>query len=169
MAQQIREPKHREHGRPRYQKGCQCAACVAEGMSDPCRCTTCIGDNRAYSRRNKRLRSMNGGQPVAEAPHPGGIRVERDPGKLVETLVEQELRSLTSADKMPGLGAAALAMARVLDDPSSVPQHPGAAGQLLRLIVTIRNHSAKRDGGAQPRRSSGLAERRGALQSVPPA
>ncbi|MEO7260266.1 MAG: hypothetical protein ABI047_03250 [Jatrophihabitantaceae bacterium] len=109
---------------------------------------------------------MNGGLPVEGAPTPG-VRVERDPEKLVETLVGKELGELTSAAKMPGLGAAALAMARVLDDPTSVPQHPGAAGQLLRLMVVIRNHG-KRD--AKPTRErSGMAERRGELHSLPSA
>lgn len=169
MAQQSRSPQHREHGRPRYQKGCQCPQCVADGMSDPCRCAPCTTANREYSRRNKRLKSMNGGQAVAEAPHPGGIRVERDPGRLVETLVGQELDALPAAEKMPGLGAAALAMARVLDDPSSVPQHPGAAGQLVRIVMIIRNQGVRREGGKEPRQGGGgLAERRGALRSVSP-
>lgn len=142
MAQEIREVKHREHGRPRYQKGCQCADCVAAGMSDPCRCTVCVEANRAYSRRNKRLKSMNGGLPPEGLPPAPGIRAERDPDKLVETLVTKELGLIEKgAQLMPGIAATALAMARILDDPTSVPQHPGAARQLLTLMQVIRRAS----------------------------
>lgn len=164
MAQEKREVKHREHGRPRYQKGCQCPACVAAGMSDPCRCTTCVEANRAYSRRNKRLKSMNGGLVPEGLPQPPGIRAERDPEKLVETLVTKELDLVKAgAELMPGIAATALAMARILDDPTSVPQHPGAARQLLTLMQVIRRAAENK------RPQSRLAGHRVGPRGVPAA
>ncbi len=133
----VTSTKHREHGRPRYQKGCPCQACVKAGESDPCRCTVCIEANRAYARRNARLRALPGGK-ANPATQPSQRRVERDPAKLVETQVAEELASLGSATQMKGLAAAVLAMARVLDDPTATPQHPGAAAQLRMLMKDIR-------------------------------
>lgn len=44
----------------------------------------------------------------------------------------------------PGMAAAAMAMARVLDDPTAVPQHPSAASQLRTLLMQLRRGEAAR-------------------------
>jgi hypothetical protein len=51
-----------------------------------------------------------------------------------EEAVRQQIDELGVMGDRPGLCAAALAMARVLDNPKAVPQHPAAAGQLVRTL-----------------------------------
>lgn len=132
-------PTHREHGRPRYQKGCQCQACVEAGTTNPCRCQVCVAANRSYKRRNDQLRVIPGG---AAAPA-GGPRAERNPDLLVENRVQAELNLIGQAAKdKPGLSAGALAMGRLLDDPLSGPQHPAAFGQLRAALKEIRGVQA---------------------------
>jgi hypothetical protein len=48
--------------------------------------------------------------------------------------VRQQLDELGVIEDRPGLCAAALAMARLLDNPRAVPQHPAAAGQLVKML-----------------------------------
>lgn len=156
--------KHVDHGRARYQRGCKCAECVNQNVSVPCRCVICLAANRDYSRRNKRLKSANGGIPVAEVPAPPGIRVERDPARLVETLVAEEIELMPAAKTMQGRAAMALAMARVLDDPTSVPQHSAAAKTADDLMERIRRagESKAKSGAAK----GSMAQRRAKLQGL---
>lgn len=85
--------------------------------------------DRLYQREYKRRRA-------AESYQAGSA------GSTVE-MVESELAS------MPNLPAAsvavALAMARVLDDASAVPQHPAAAGQLRQVMGELRAVKAPAD------------------------
>ena len=46
----------------------------------------------------------------------------------------------------PGLAAGALAMAKILDDPCAVPQHPAAAGRLFDVLEEL-HRCAPRQGG----------------------
>lgn len=155
-----REVKHREHGRARYQNGCKCPTCMAAGVTVPCRCQKCTEDNRAYARRNKRLKVLNGGVPVEHVPPPPGVRVERDPRKLVEARVQQALDMLGPvAEEHPDLAAGALAMGRLLDDPTSTPQHPSAVGQMRALMKDLRVAKAAADrpsgaGGERPQKAT---------------
>lgn len=137
---------HREHGRPRYQKGCGCDDCVKAGIDAPCRCPTCVSANRDYSKRHARLHTIYGGKDGRVAPATAR-KPERDPEKLVETQVRAELTLLPRSAQMPGMSATALAMARVLDDPTAGPQHPGAAGQLRAIMKEIRASSSAAAGG----------------------
>lgn len=59
-------------------------------------------------------------------------------GGVVRDLVQRELDSLPASKVMLASTAAALAMADVLDDPSAVPQHPAAAGQLRQVVAELR-------------------------------
>lgn len=129
--------KHRECGRPRYQKGCQCGECVSAGDTAPHRkCPTCVKANRDYSKRHARLTSIAGGK-VEDLPP--GPRPERNPARLVETAVEEQIELLGDlAVKEPALAAAMLAAGRLLDDPTAGPQHPAAIGQLRMTLKDIR-------------------------------
>jgi hypothetical protein len=55
-----------------------------------------------------------------------------------ELMVQSELDGMPQAVSLPSLRAAALAMARVLDDRTAVPQHPAAAGQLRQVMAELR-------------------------------
>ena len=76
------------------------------------------------------------------------------PAATVVDLVQAELKALPQSVTLQASVAAALAMARVLDDPAAVPQHPAAAGQLRQIMAEIR--SAK-----MPEQKSKLAMIRG--------
>lgn len=70
--------------------------------------------------------------PIGAPPAPAG----RDDSVLAA--VEEEVAQLPLARKHPADVAAAKAMARVLDDSSSVPQHPSAAARLKVLMDGLR-------------------------------
>jgi hypothetical protein len=97
---------------------------------------------REHQREYRLRKAAEAHEAVAPPP------VTDEPVSAVE-LVWAELRSLPAAKGLQSLVAAALAMARVLDDPSAVPQHPAAAGQLRRLCLGLR-----RRGFGRPRRGS---------------
>lgn len=58
--------------------------------------------------------------------------------RSVEERVQAELDTLPQAAAMEASVATALAMARVLDNRTAVPQHPAAAGQLRQVMAEIR-------------------------------
>lgn len=68
--------------------------------------------------------------PASATPDPVG------PGP-VESTVEDEIGGL-AADARPGLAQAALAMARILDNPKAVNQQPAAAKVLAALLDKLR-------------------------------
>jgi hypothetical protein len=64
----------------------------------------------------------------------------------VEAAVRAEVQEFGSAVR-PGLVAAAIAMARVLDNPKAVSSQPPAAGQLVNILNQLR----KSAGGVKPK------------------
>jgi hypothetical protein len=120
-----------EHGsRYRYSKGCRCDACAES--------------ERIYQ-RNYRLRGggpqVMGRLPADDLPEGAGP---------VESGVQAEIAGLV--DIRPGLAQAALALARILDNPNAIPTKPAAAKTLAGLLDKL--HSA------------GAPARRGHLASV---
>lgn len=77
------------------------------------------------------------------------LRDEAEANKVTGTDVQDgvraELDTLPQAAQMLAASATAMALARVLDDPDSVPQHPAAAAQLRMTMAEIR--AAKMLGG----------------------
>lgn len=97
-------------------------------------------EKKRRQRAAKRLQAMNGGlpvRPVADDP----TTTKRDP-RSCESQVQAELTSLPGSRVMQGSAAAALAMARILDRPDAVPQHPAAASQLRQIMAEIRGAQA---------------------------
>lgn len=135
---------HRSHGRPRYQKGCSCPACVNANLTEPCRCSVCVEANRVYARNANRkskivqlVPDLVVGQKVAPPAEQLFAQIE----------VQKELDLMQNAAlKAPGLAVTALTMARLLDDPNASPQHPAAASQLRAVLSQIRK--AGEGGGA---------------------
>lgn len=59
--------------------------------------------------------------------------------RSVQEGVLDELQRLPASTEQPGLAAASLALARVLDDPGATPQHPAAARALGDLLGRLRD------------------------------
>jgi len=73
-------------------------------------------------------------------------RKRRTGQQSVEAQLLLELATIGTAEQMRGLSAAALAMARVMDDATATPQHPAAAGQLRMILKDIRAGVGKSKG-----------------------
>jgi hypothetical protein len=107
--------------------------------SKGCRCDDCAEAARIYQ-RDYRLRKPDC-QGVPDLPH-----LEPGPGP-VESGVHAEIDGL-AAQARPGLAWAALALARILDNPRAINQHPAAAKVLATLLDKLRSASARgRRGG----------------------
>jgi hypothetical protein len=102
----------RPHGTARYRTGCRCEVC-----------------KKAHADANRRYRTTGS----------TAVTVELEPTDTsTREAVERELRSIPSADDHPGLWAAALRMAEVMDDPNVRQQHPAAAGRLKDILDGMR-------------------------------
>ena len=118
------------HNRSRYQAGCHCDVC-----------------RKAQSDYRKRLRQRkNAGRqlglaaPVDAGPATGS-------STPVSDAVQLELDALGAAESRPGLAAAALAMAAILDKELYVAQQPAAAGRLVAILSMLHKRSSNRRGG----------------------
>jgi hypothetical protein len=99
-------------------------------------------------RERKRLEARDAvgtaGTVLSIAPKP----VEAPPLSTdVQDGVRAELEGLAAAATHPGLAAAAVRMAAILDDPRSVPQHAQAARSLDGLLSRLHEASKGRGAG----------------------
>lgn len=125
-----------KHGtRRRYVEGCRCAPCT-EANSEWAR------DYRA--RRAADTGALFKERKVAEIEPVVTLAQPRTPSP-VESGVLAEL-SGTVVQARPGLAAAALAMARLLDNPRAVSQQPAAAKVLAALLEKLHSASGGRRG-----------------------
>lgn len=60
--------------------------------------------------------------------------------------VELELASLGAHERRPGLAAACVSMAQILDRPGCVTTHPSAARQLSTILDELRQSADTRQG-----------------------
>lgn len=60
--------------------------------------------------------------------------------------VRKELALLSTPETKPGLAAGCLAMARILDDPLALAQHPAAMARLSEALATLGKGSNQRRG-----------------------
>ena len=100
-----------------------------------CRCDDCAEAARIYQRAY-RLRKL--GAPILESQNTVDDP-DSGPGP-VEIAVSEEIDGLASQAR-PGLAAAALAIARVLDNPRAVNQQPAAAKVLISMLEKLRSAS----------------------------
>lgn len=103
--------------------------CYNEG----CHCEDCTAANNAYQ-QEYRQRQVN---PVLAPVTPP----LSDPGP-VESGLAEEIDGLAS-EARPGLAQAALALARILDNPKAINQQPAAAKVLSVLLEKLRSASAR--------------------------
>jgi hypothetical protein len=99
--------------------------------NEGCRCDDCRAANTAYQQgyRQRHTAVVPLTAPVTP-PSPGPV----------EAGVAEEIAGLTEA--RPGLAQAALAMARVLDNPRAVSSQPAAAKVLAALLEKLHAASA---------------------------
>jgi hypothetical protein len=101
-----------------------------------CRCDECKVAESNYQRDRRRSKRKLGSVPTL--PNRPDANDSPDAVGLVEGAVQAEIDTLSTAAKRPGLVAAALAMARLLDGPLYVAQHPQAAARLQGLLAELR-------------------------------
>src|SRR5947209_14415035 len=105
--------------------------------NDGCRCDECKWANTSY-RREKRARDAAGGGTARVVPFTQAVpTAAAEPGR-VESAVERELDGLAQAEARPGLKEAAVALARILDNPKAVSQQPAAAKNLAEILERLR-------------------------------
>jgi hypothetical protein len=106
--------------------------------SKGCRCDDCTEAARIYQ-RDYRLRKP--GPVVVDDPDSGNSAGPVESGVMAET-------DGLAAQARPGLTQAALAVARVLDNPKAINQHAAAAKVLSTLLDKLRSASVRgRRGG----------------------
>lgn len=114
-----------KHGsRTRYNQGCRCDECKMAA--------------REYDKRRRLARAagkLPAGTVTALPTAPSPDLAE--PGR-VESGVLAELAGLSTAANRQGLVEIAIALARVLDSPLAIAQHPSAAHRLSETLDKIR-------------------------------
>jgi hypothetical protein len=106
--------------------------------NDGCRCEDCTAANTAYQQKYRQGPAAVVRLSTPVTPQPDG------PGP-VEAGVEAEIAELSEA--RPGIAQAALAMARLLDNPRAVSSQPAAAKVLAALLDKLRSAAGGRRGG----------------------
>lgn len=122
-----------------------------QSYADGCRCAGCKAAQTQYRREHKARQSgvvtefpKQGRRPKGEAaPVPVSMP---SGGGLAEQAVLEELATLTSAETRRGAAQAALAMARILDNPLALAQQPAAAAKLTGILEELRKGSARKRG-----------------------
>lgn len=119
------------HNRSRYLQGCRCGKCV-----------------KANSDYKKGLRQRSNGQvvnlPKAPPPNPAVGDSEPAAAGVVESGVLAEIEKLSTTETRQGLVQVALALARVLDNPVAIGQHPSAAHRLSETLDKLRKGADSR-------------------------
>lgn len=99
-------------------------------FSRGCRCDHCSEAERLYQ-RDYRLR---GGSAVSAEKTADADSLPPGP---VESAVIAELAGYPLSAERPGLAAAAVCLAQLLDDPKAVAAHPSAVRELGRVLDTL--------------------------------
>jgi hypothetical protein len=124
------------HGRNGYLRGCRCDRCRG-GQRDY------ISAQRACKRALSPVPAPVLAEPVSVAAS-SNVAAETV-GPLVAA-VRAELAALGDLTGRPGLAAAAVAMARILDHPGAVTTQPEAARQLMSLLDVLHREAAPKRG-----------------------
>lgn len=137
-----------EHGtRSCYNGGCREPECVQVERD--------YNRSRRQSKKTQAVAESQAGNvtPLRAAPAatadsadgPPAPRVEREMGE-VETAVMAEVSGLSTTKTRPALVATARSLARVLDTPMAIAQHPSAAHRLAEMLRELRKGSDVRGG-----------------------
>jgi hypothetical protein len=109
------------------------------GYKNGCRCDDCKYAQRLYQQRYRQRRAAG----VVADPTAPFTQSRLTPSEIgpVESGVEAEIAG--PAESRPGLAAAALALARILDNPKAVSSQPAAAKVLAGLLRTASAHGRR--------------------------
>jgi hypothetical protein len=99
-----------------------------------CRCDICLEAHAQYQKQYRARRKKTKGDVHAETVANGPVGVVG----AVERAVKAELKTLSSAAQKPSLAAAAIAMAKILDDHTLATSHPSSARQLNLAMQALR-------------------------------
>jgi len=111
-----------------------------------CRCEDCKEAHRVSARDYRERRANGQTRPASVVAIPSAVVSESSGPGRVEAGVQAELAGL--AQSRPGLAAAALALARILDNPRAVSSQPAAAKTLVVLLDRLFSASPRsRRGG----------------------
>jgi hypothetical protein len=111
-----------------------------------CRCDECKQASRDYAKsRAQAMRAKKHGPAKITALPTITEPVRADVGR-VESGVLAEIDGLSTAASRQGLVEIAIALARVLDSPLAIAQHPSAAHRLSETLDKIRKGSDTRQG-----------------------
>ena len=114
-----------------------------------CRCDECKQASRDYdkTRRQKMLATKHAPAKVTKLPTATTIAAVGDyePGR-VESGVLAEIEQLSTTASRQGLVEIAIALARVLDSPLAIAQHPSAAHRLSETLDKLRKGADSRKG-----------------------
>lgn len=102
-----------------------------------CRCDPCVKSSRDYDKvRHQRRLAAKHSASVTTLPGPAEIG-DSDAG-AVEAGVMAEIGSLSTVGSRQGLVQIAIALAKVLDSPLAIAQHPSAAHRLSETLDKLR-------------------------------
>jgi hypothetical protein len=114
-----------------------------------CRCDECKQAARDYEKARRQAMNARKHSPATVTTLPTGPRLtvapDVEPGR-VESGVMNEIGGLSTAASRQGLVEIAVALARVLDSPLAIAQHPSAAHRLSETLDKIRKGSDSRQG-----------------------
>jgi|DEB19_MinimDraft_2_1074335.scaffolds.fasta_scaffold34443_1 hypothetical protein len=114
-----------------------------------CRCDECKQSSRDYDKRRRLAKAadVKPSQVVTRLPvGPGPDESAIGSAGRVEAGVLAEIGSLSNSDSRLGLVEIAIALARVLDSPLAIAQHPSAAHRLSETLDKIRKGADGRTG-----------------------
>jgi hypothetical protein len=111
-----------------------------------CRCGDCKEAHRVSARDYRERRASGQTRPASVVAIPSAVVSEPSGPGPVESGVVSEIVGLAQAEARPGLAQAALALARIMDNPRAVNQQPAAAAKLADILDRLRK-------GADARRS----------------
>ena len=111
-----------------------------------CRCDDCKQASRDYDKKRRLARAAGNVKPssVTVLPTAAAGSLE-EPGR-VEAGVLAQIAGLSTAATRQGLVEIAIALARVLDSPLAIAQHPSAAHRLSETLDKIAKGADSRKG-----------------------
>jgi hypothetical protein len=125
-----------------------------QSYGEGCRCQECKSAQAVYMREWKaRKAGADIPEPRKGRPKKGesaSVTPIRTPKPDVigdaQQAVLDELETLTVAGSRKSAAQAALAMARILDNPAALPQQPTAAAKLMQIMDDLRKGSGRSKG-----------------------
>lgn len=111
-----------------------------------CRCDSCKQASRDYDKMRRQRMLSSKHAPATVTALPTSVDADdHEPGR-VESGVLAEIGSLSTIGSRQGLVEIAIALARVLDSPLAIAQHPSAAHRLSETLDKLRKGADSKTG-----------------------